>query len=307
MEAQRVLDADIKVQGAPVPVKAPKSKFNLRKLALPVGVLVLGIVSYVSYNSYMYVSTDDATIEGRAILISARVGGIVVESKVKENQKVKKGQLLAQIRPDDYQNALDQAQAQLESAQANMTGAESNYNRALNLFKANAYSKDKVDSAEATYKSYLAQTKGAAAAVSQAKLNLDYTQIVAPADGRVSKKSFEEGTLASPGTPLIGFVYDDERWVIANMKETDMVSLAEGKKAYISVDSLDGKTFEGTVESISPNTGATFSMLPPDNATGNFTKVVQRVPVRIKLLNLSAGDIDRLQTGLSVEASVRVH
>ena len=86
-----------------------------------------------------------------------------------------------------------------------------------------------------------------------------------------------------------------------------MDDIRVGRKAYISVDAISGKEFEGQVESISPTTGATFSLLPPDNATGNFTKVVQRVPVRIKLLNLTEADIDRLQSGLSAEVKIRVH
>ena len=139
-----------------------------------------------------------------------------------------------------------------------------------------------------------------------ANLNLEYTKITAPSDGKVGKRSFEVGMLASPGQPLLGFVEGNERWVVANIKETDMALVTEGKKASITVDAVPGKEFEGVIESISPTTGATFSLLPPDNATGNFTKVVQHVPVRIKLLNLTEKDSDRLQAGLSAEVKVRV-
>ncbi len=148
--------------------------------------------------------------------------------------------------------------------------------------------------------------KSAQAQVNEAKLNLGYTRIIAPVDGKVGKKSFEVGMLAAAGQPLLGFVANQDRWVTANLKETDMDDIEVGKKAYVEVDAISGKTFDGVVESISPATGATFTLLPPDNATGNFTKVVQRVPVRIKLLNLTEKDIDRLQNGLSAEVKIRV-
>ena len=96
-------------------------------------------------------------------------------------------------------------------------------------------------------------------------------------------------------------------WVEANMKETDLTHVVSGQKASVVLDIYPDIAWEAEVESISPTTGATFSLLPPDNATGNFTKVVQRVPVRIKLLGLTETDIDRLQAGLSAVVRIRVH
>ena len=161
--------------------------------------------------------------------------------------------------------------------------------------------------AESQYSSLQRKLQSAEAQVAQAKLNLSYTKVAAPSDGKVGKKSFEVGMLAAPGQPLIGFVAGDERWVVANLKETDMDLISVGKEVYVKVDAIPGKTFLGSVESISPATGATFSLLPPDNATGNFTKVVQRVPVRIKLSNLTEHDVDHLQSGLSADVKVKVH
>ena len=284
----------------------PPARINLKLLALAAGILGLAIGGYFAYHGYLYAGTDDATVEGRAILISAKVGGPIAKSNVQENQKVKKGDVLAVIRQDDYQNAVGVALAQLESMQAQLHGAESNYRRVSSLFKGNAYSRDKLDAALAQYKALESQAKGAESGLAQARLNLDYANVSAPANGRIGKKSFEEGSLAIAGSPLMGFVYDDDRWVTANMKETDMKGVVAGRQAFVEVDALSGRTFEGEVESVSPNTGATFSMLPPDNATGNYTKVVQRVPVRIKLLRLTPADIDLLQTGLSAEVSIRV-
>jgi membrane fusion protein (multidrug efflux system) len=112
--------------------------------------------------------------------------------------------------------------------------------------------------------------------------------------------------LANPGTPLVGFVSSESRWVVANFKETDLPRLKIGQAVEISVDAVSGKSFKGEIESFYPSTGAIFALLPPDNATGNFTKVVQRVPTRIKLNNLSSDDIDLLKAGLSVIAEVRL-
>jgi membrane fusion protein (multidrug efflux system) len=138
-------------------------------------------------------------------------------------------------------------------------------------------------------------------------LNLDYTSVRAPVDGQIARRAVDVGTYVSAGTAIFGFVPFDERWVDANFKETQLDSITVGKKAEVTVDAIPGKTFSGVVESLSPATGATFTLLPPDNATGNFTKVVQRVPVRILLKNLSMKDFELLQAGLSANVDVLKH
>jgi membrane fusion protein (multidrug efflux system) len=275
--------------------------------AIAAGVAVLAGIGYLGYQSYFYVSTDNAQVGASATLLSSRVSGIVVRADVDENQKVKAGQVLVEVKPDDYQNSVDQLQSDMEATAAQLKGAQSNYRRTLELFKKGASTQERLDAAEAQFHSLDEKLKSAQAQLNEAKLNLNYTKIVAPVDGKVGKKSFELGMLAVAGQPLMGFVAGNERWITANLKETDMDNITEGKKAYVTVDAIPGREFEGVVESISPATGATFSLLPPDNATGNFTKVVQRVPVRIKLLNLSEHDIDRLQIGLSADVKIRVH
>lgn len=274
-------------------------------IAAAAGVVAIGS-GYLGYQSYFYVSTDNAMIQAPTTLLSSKVGGLIVRAEVQENQKVKAGQVLVEIKPDDYQNVYNQLESEKDSLAAQTKGAHSNYQRAIDLYEKGASTKERLDTTEAQYKSLDRKLKSAQAQLAQAKLNLDYTKITAPVDGKVGRKSFEVGMLASPGQPLLGFVAGNERWVVANLKETDMDHIEEGQKAYISVDAISGKEFEGVVESISPSTGATFSLLPPDNATGNFTKVIQRVPVRIKLLKLTEHDIDRLQSGLSAEIKIRV-
>ncbi len=273
--------------------------------AIVVAVLVLG-GSYFFYQNYFYVSTDNAMVQAPTTLLSSKVSGIIIRADIQENQKVKAGQLLVEIKPDDYQNNLDQQESEMQALEAQEKGAQTNYDRTLRLFQKGASTQERLDTVTTQLNSLQAKLKSAQAQVAQAKLNLDYTQIKAPSDGKVGRKSFEVGMLASSGQPLMGFVGTNERWVVANLKETDMENVAEGKTAKVEVDAIPGREFEGVVESISPSTGATFSLLPPDNATGNFTKVVQRVPVRIKLLNLSESDSDRLQAGLSAEVKVKI-
>jgi membrane fusion protein (multidrug efflux system) len=295
------------ISAVPAPAKTGMSRDRKKKIAMIAIPIVLVIVGYLVYQSYMFVSTDNAQIGAHSTLLSAKVSGIITKADVEENQKVKAGDVLVEIKADDYQNMIDQLQGDGASLQAQLKAAQANYQRTLSLLHKGASTQERLDTAEAQYHSLESRLKAAQAQVNEATLNLGYTKIVAPADGTVGKKSFEVGMLASAGQPLLGFVSNSERWVTANLKETDLDDIAVVKKATVEVDAISGKTFDGEVESISPATGATFTLLPPDNATGNFTKVVQRVPVRIKLLNLNEHDMDRLQNGLSAEVKIRIH
>ena len=136
--------------------------------------------------------------------------------------------------------------------------------------------------------------------VRQAELNLSYTRIVAPADGRVTKKRVEAGLMAAAGQPLMAVVPLDtaEVWVTANYKETQLHGVKPGQRAEVTVDAYPGRTFAGKVDSIMAGTGAAFSLFPPENATGNYVKVVQRVPV--KIVFDQGQDIPELRLGMSV-------
>ena len=128
-----------------------------------------------------------------------------------------------------------------------------------------------------------ARVQQARAALAQAELNLQYTTVKAPVKGIVSRKSVEVGQIVQPGQPLMAIIPLDTVWVTANFKETQLTNLRPGQKAVITVDAYGGRKFNGHVESIAAATGARFSLLPPENATGNYVKVVQRVPVKIAL------------------------
>jgi membrane fusion protein, multidrug efflux system len=134
---------------------------------------------------------------------------------------------------------------------------------------------------EARARSAEARVRQAEAALQQAELNLQYTTVKAPTDGVVSRKSVEPGQVVQPGQPLMALVDLNDVWVTANVKESQLAQMRPGQKAIIEVDALGGKEFQGHVDSIAAATGAKFSLLPPENATGNYVKVVQRIPVRI--------------------------
>jgi membrane fusion protein (multidrug efflux system) len=148
-----------------------------------------------------------------------------------------------------------------------------------------------------------ARVKQAAAVLAQAQLNLDRTGIKAPSDGIVGKRAVELGQQVQASQPLFALVSRDDVWVVANFKETQLAEMRPGQAARVEVDALDGRTFTGTVDSIGAATGAKFSLLPPENATGNYVKVVQRVPVKI-VLEPGQDPDHHLRPGLSVAPTV---
>jgi membrane fusion protein (multidrug efflux system) len=277
-----------------------------KKIVTAVASVALIGGAYFAYRNLVYVETDDAQVQAHFLMLSSRVNGTIQKVFVSENQKVKKGDVLAQIDTSDYSTASEAADSQVASLEARYKEAEINFKRATELLQSQAIPRERFDSAQAAYKDAGAKLKAAQAQAEQANLNVSYTKIVAPSDGTIARKSVEVGQFVSMGQPLFGFVDSSERWVTANLKETDLERVAPGKPVDIEVDALSSRHFRGQVESISPSTGAIFSLLPPDNATGNFTKVVQRVPVRIKLADLSPEDIDRLHAGLSAVVSIKV-
>jgi membrane fusion protein, multidrug efflux system len=336
-------------------------------------------------------TTDDAQVESEVVSIAARVGGSVRRVAVRENQAVKKGDLLVEIDDADLAARLEQARAELagaearalvaeasatgglRSALASVTGssdgvsqaqaqaeaaqaaverasvaaaqAQADLARARELFAANAVSRDRLDNAQsaadgaaaglvqakaglaaaqdarrvavsrveeaqgrlaqssptgAQIAAARAQARSAQAQARLAGLQLSYTRVTASADGVVSRLTVREGQIVAAGQSL-GMLVPAGTYVLANFKETQIGGMREGDRVTVAVDAFPGRRLEGRVESLSGGTGARFSLLPPDNATGNFVKVVQRVPVRIAW----AGTPDLpLQAGLSASVTV---
>ena len=188
---------------------------------------------------------------------------------------------------------LDAAQAAFDAATANLDAAKRQASAAGSQVTASGAM---VSAAEA-------RVASANAAVETARLQLSYTVLTSPADGIVARRNVEPGALVQVGQTLMSVIPDHEVWVTANLKETDMAIIAVGDSAKFTVDAYPGRHFSGHVESLSPATGARFALLPPDNATGNFTKVVQRVPVRIAV----DGETDpahQLLPGMSVVVTI---
>lgn len=145
----------------------------------------------------------------------------------------------------------------------------------------------------------------AQAAVDLAKLNLSYTVIVATCDGVTGRKDIHEGQLVQPGQTMVDIVDDGELWVVANYRETQLPNIKEGASVTFTADAVPDVEYKGVVESLSDATGAAFSLIPQDNATGNFVKVEQRVPVRIRLHGNDTADVRRLRAGFNVECKVK--
>ncbi|MER8948850.1 HlyD family secretion protein [Mesorhizobium sp. M0185] len=208
-----------------------------------------------------------------------------------KRDQVRAAQLLktrvgTQAQLDDAQTAVEQANAALAGADAQIAAAQAN----IGVLQA-----QRAESASTLASLQLAHDK--------AVRDLSFTVLRAPYDGVVGNRSVEQGDLISPGQKLAVIVPMDKLYIVANFKETQLARLVPGEKVRVSVDAIDGQDIEGTVSSLAPASGAVFSLLPPENATGNFTKVVQRVPVRIDVPAdvLKTG---KLRAGLSVVVAV---
>src|ERR1700685_2277569 len=200
---------------------------------------------------------------------------------------------------------LSAAQQAVLIARANARSAQARVSRSESQFMETKAREQQVPIAEASYKSALATVERAKAALQQAELNLAYTHITAPITGQVTQKSVDLGQYVSPGQWLCTIVPLDKVYITANFKETQMDHVAPGQRARIHVDTY-GKDFEGTVDSIAGATGSQQALLPPQNATGNFIKVIQRIPVKTSV----KPDQDSrfvLRPGMNVEATIYTH
>ncbi len=199
--------------------------------------------------------------------------------------------------------AADAAHAAREAAQAAVAGAEKAVVAARARLAQAQTGREQVDIVAARAASANAKVEMARAAVEQAKLNLTYTEVRAPVTGVVSRRSVEVGQVVQPGQPLLALVNLEDVWVTANFKENQLASIRVGQPVSIKVDAFGGRTFRGQVDSIAAATGARFSLLPPENATGNYVKVVQRVPVKI-VFEPGQDPEHRLRPGMSVVPTV---
>ena len=232
--------------------------------------------------------------------------------------------------------------AQIESAKVNLTRATQDYSRYANLIQDHSITQQQFEQAQATkdlaekqllilqqqkrqassqtgvissQSNATAQSIGVAESVvkqrevdvSNAKLNLSYAVITAPEDGKVSKVNVQEGQLLQAGQSTFNIVHNSNLWVVANFKETQYSKMVIGQKVVVYVDAFPKHDFDAVLSSFSPATGAKFSLLPPDNASGNFVKVVQRLPVKIEFTNPQDSLLKRLRPGMNVNVDVHLN
>jgi membrane fusion protein (multidrug efflux system) len=334
-----------------------------RKLLLVLPVLGIALVAIGAWYWWIewrfFESTDDAYVESDVSVISPRVAGYIKEVRVKNNERVKAGQVLFVIDDTDYaarvaqaeavvaseeaaiatdESRLDLQRAMIEQAKADVAAAEAeqvrakdDYRRYAQLLASDYASRQRFETARADNQKAAAALEQKRAALvaalgqlrvlraerdeekakrAQAKANLDIarndlanTVIRAPIAGVAGNRAGQIGQYVQPGTQLLSLVPLPRVYVTANFKETQLTWMRPGEPAEIAVDAYPGQVLKGRVESFAPGSGAEFSLLPPDNATGNFTKIVQRVPVRIAVPQ-AAPLVRLLRPGLSVTVTV---
>jgi len=345
--------------GPQIAASKPKRARRLVLLGALGGALLVGGAVWYFLNAG-YETTDDATVEAHVIQVSPKVSAHGKAVHFDDNYQVKRGDLLIELDPRDFEVNLASAQANLASAQGKLAQAEAQQNvaqagigqtkadlassqatsdnaqadlkRNEQLYQTHVIDRREYDAsvaqaksdvanvesnakkvasqeaqvqlAAAQYSAASAAEKQAEAQLRQAELQLSYAQIYAPFDGRVTKKSVEPGDYVQPGQTLFSLV-PPEVWVIANFKETQLKNMRVGQPVSIQVDAVPGHDFKAHVDSFQVGTGGRFTLLPPENATGNFVKVVQRVPVKI-VFDEPASKLERLWAGESVEPKVNV-
>lgn len=316
---------------------SPSFSILKKALILLCAVLALAALSMIALNWWVnarhFETTDDAFIDTHIVYVSPQIGGLVTAVRINDNQRVHKGQILVEIDSAD-------AKARLNQILAAKTQAESQYQQALDTEKAviaqadkaardlaryrllqrtlpAAVSQQQIDQAAAADTTAAAQRDAAqqqvdgataqvdnySAQLAAAQLSVGYTKILSPIDGHIAQRSIAAGDYASVGQQMLAII-PLRLWVTANFKETQIADIRVGQKVAINADACGSQNLTGHIESIQRGAGQAFQVLPPENATGNYVKVVQRVPVKIALDAIPADC--PLGPGMSVVPHVKV-
>jgi membrane fusion protein (multidrug efflux system) len=316
---------DERIEGSAAPA-AEKGARGRKRIIIPALLLVAAAVIIAVYwyvNVRGYVTTDDAYVDGDPITVSAKILGRVASLEVDEGDSLAAGQLVARLDDTDLRAQEAQAKANLEYVQQsvpvakiNMERARDDFDRAAMQFTGKIVSREQYDHArkaleltEAQYKVALSQVDATRAQLAVIETQLGNTKIFAPRTGVVARKWVVPGDIVQPGQPIFTAYDLGDVWVTANLEETKLGSIRVGDPVRLSVDALRGREFSGRVELIGAAAASQFSLIPPNNASGNFTKITQRIPVRISIEEASADSTlapTRLLPGMSVEIKVRV-
>ncbi len=314
-------------------------KFHKRFIFIPLGIILAIVLGFAIVYNMQFQSTDDAYVENHMVQVAPKVTGQVVAVYITDNQKVKAGDLVAEIDKADYVVKAEQARAQYEKALAAQKVAKANFNAAQisidnakadferyqKLYKTGAVSKQQLDMAQTKYEASQAnlvnadenvmsqnQNKVADADIKvlkalkdKAELDLSYTKIYAPQDGTVSGKKVEVGSYVQVGAPLFAIVPHNV-WIVANFKENQVGQMKAGQPVDIKVDAYPNKVFKGKIDSIQRASGAKSSLFPPENAVGSFVKIVQRIPVKIVFDEKIDETQYNIVPGMSVVPKVKV-
>ena len=296
-------------------------------LALLLAALIMILLNFNKYeNGKRIQETDNAYTHFDRIVLEPKVSGYIREVGFSDFQKIRAGDILIRLDDADFRTRVAQARASRDRAAADLARldleidlqkaciqqakavadsgaarldlATRENDRTQKLFKSNAVSAREADT-EAERALREADLHAAEASLQSALIDLGYTVITAPRDGRTGARKIHEGELVKEGMQLATLIADMSPYVIANYKETQISNIRFGQPVDIVIDAFPGEVFKGRVESVSPATGATFSLLPKDTTSGNFTKVVQRVPVRISL-DPGQPRLDEIRAGMSV-------
>jgi len=301
---------------------------QVKQLIIPVNSRVQGFVKEVRFEEYQFVAKGDtlATIEDAEFRYR-------LAQAVADYQNACAGKKVVNSSVNIAQNNISVSDASLEEVKTLLSNAETENKRYKNLLEQKSVTQQEYDAVNTRYLSLKARyetldrqkqstvlakneqnvrlsqndasIKLAEAALNLAKLNLSYTVIVAPTNGYTGHKNLQVGQLIQPGQTIIDMVDNNEKWVIANYKETQTHHIKEGQVVDLEVDALPNVVLKGIVKSISNATGASFSVMPQDNSAGNFVKVEQRIPVRIEFAgNNDPRDIKKLRAGMNVECEV---